>query len=54
MSCHDFQLNEVLVCGGCGLGLKVVSECSCDHKGDGDCKCTCKLECCGESLSVKK
>ena len=56
MSCHDFQLNSILVCEGCGLELQVVKECDCEHKHDGECECEgeCTFECCGKPLAVKQ
>lgn len=55
-SCHDMRLNQVYVCGDCGLELKVVKEC--EEVGMPEEECSCEVhggfECCGEPLTLKK
>lgn len=55
LSCHDMKLDQVYVCGTCGLELKVVKECDECGESAEECECTehCTFSCCGEELKLK-
>lgn len=54
-SCNDMKLDQVYVCGDCGLELKVVNECKdCGTNPSSSTCCTeCSFECCGVPMKLK-
>ncbi len=54
-SCHDMKMDEVYVCGECGLELQVIKECHEVGKEVSDCGCTehCTFACCGQEMKLK-
>lgn len=55
VNCHEMRKDQIYVCEGCGLELKVVKECKeCGTSAD-ECGCEpCRFFCCGEELKLKK
>lgn len=54
-TCHEMRVDQVYVCEGCGLELKVVRECKeCGSPAE-ECRCAehCTFECCGKPLKLK-
>lgn len=54
-NCHEMKRDEVYVCEGCGVELKVVKEC-CEDETEGQvCVCTpCEISCCDKPLKKKE
>lgn len=52
MSCHDLKKGQVLVCGDCGLELKVKKACNCEEEETGACS-EGGFTCCGGEMKVK-
>jgi hypothetical protein len=57
-SCHEMKMNQVYVCGTCGLELKVVKECTeCGTETSSEsCGCVeeCSFECCGGPMTLRE
>jgi hypothetical protein len=56
--CQEMKKDEVYVCEGCGVELKVVREC-CTEETEEGCVCHieangCEVECCDKPLKLKK
>ena len=52
--CHDMKVGQVYMCGGCGIELEVVTECTECEEHDSCCSEPCAFECCGMPLTLKK
>ena len=54
-NCHEMKMDQVYVCDGCGLALKVVGECKDCGEPAEECKCgPCTFVCCDEPLKLKQ
>ena len=52
-NCHEMKVGQVYVCEGCGLELKVISECEECGTDPESCECPpCQFVCCGEPLEL--
>ena len=55
VDCSEMKKGDTLVCGDCGLELKVMKECTdCDSPDNTCCSGPCSFTCCDSEMTLKK